>query len=514
MRATDIARHEADERFRYFVNGVVDYAIYMLDTEGRIIDWNAGAERIKGYSAKEAIGRNFAMFYTDEDRAAGVPQRVLAQATKEGRFEAEAWRVRKDGTRFMASVVMDALRDGGGNLIGFAKVTRDIDARVQQQAALAQYQKMDAIGQLTGGIAHDFNNLLHVIRNAADILERRLKDITPEVRNYLDMLKRNADRAASLTARLLAFSRRQVLDPKPINPNALVADLGHLLRQVLGESIAIEAVAGAGAWWISADANQLETAVLNLAVNARDAMPQGGKLTIEVSNALLDETYAAARPEVKVGQYVMIAVSDTGAGMSAEVARKAFDPFFTTKELGQGTGLGLSQVYGFAKQSGGHVAIYSEPGEGTTVRLYLPRAIGAADPRKVQGLSGQPAQGTGTILLVEDDADVREFTSETLGDLGYRVLTAEDAATALQVLDREQGIDLLFTDIGLPGGVNGRKLADEAVRRFPALKVLFTTGYTRNAVIHHNRLDPGVQLIVKPFTQAGLAEKVRAVLAA
>ena len=374
---------------------------------------------------------------------------------------------------------------------------------------------MDALGQLTGGIAHDFNNLLHVIRNAADLLERRLQDAGPEVRNYLDMLKRNADRAASLTQRLLAFSRRQVLDPKPIRPNALIIDVSTLLKQALGENIAIETVTGAGVWWISADASQLETAILNLALNARDAMSGRGKLTIEISNALLDDTYAAAHTEVAPGQYVMIAVSDTGPGMPPEVAAKAFEPFFTTKEIGHGTGLGLSQVYGFVKQSGGHAKIYSEAGAGTTVKLYLPRYAGTPVLQPPPRSPVQPeGMERGKILLVEDDYDVCEFTATVLGELGYEVLTAHDAASALRVLGEQTGVDLLFTDIGLPGGMNGRQLADEALRRFPALRVLFTTGYTRNAVIHHDRLDPGVELIVKPFTQTGLAEKVKHVLEA
>jgi PAS domain S-box-containing protein len=511
----EAARHESDQRFRLFVDGVTDYAIYMIDPEGKVIEWNAGAERIKGYTAGEIIGQNFSRFYTEEDRKAGLPERALEKAVKDGKYEEEAWRVRKDGTRFFASVLLDPLRDASGRLVGFAKITRDIDERVQQQQALAQYQKMDALGQLTGGIAHDFNNLLHVIKNATEILERRLHSVEPEVRNYLDMLKRNADRAASLTNRLLAFSRRQVLDPKPISPNALIVDVTTLLKQALGESVAIETVLGAGVWWISVDANQLETAILNLALNARDAMAGRGKLTIEVSNAFLDENYAAAHMEVKPGQYVMIAVSDTGSGMTKEVAANAFEPFFTTKEIGRGTGLGLSQVYGFIKQSGGHAKIYSEPGEGTTVKLYLPRLSGTPIAQIRPKVPSAP-KGTGkeTILVVEDDDDVCQFTAEVLGELGYRVLTARDAASALRVLEEESDVDLLFTDIGLPGGVNGRELADEALRRSPALRVLFTTGYTRNAVIHHGRLDAGVNLITKPFTQASLAEKVNQIFGA
>jgi PAS domain S-box-containing protein len=509
----EAVRHESDQRFRLFVKGIRDYAIYMLDPRGNVMEWNDGAARIKGYSADEIIGRNFSRFYTEEDRLAGLPQRALETAVREGKYEEESWRVRKDGTKFFASILIDPLRDGAGRLVGFAKITRDIDERVQQQQALAQYQKMDALGQLTGGIAHDFNNLIHVIKNSAGLLERRLQNMEPDVRGYLEMLKRNADRAASLTQRLLAFSRRQVLDPRPINPNNLIADVSTLLEQALGESIAVESVVGAGTWWISVDANQLETAILNLALNARDAMAGSGKLTIEISNAFLDDGYAAAHPEVKAGQYVMIAVSDNGSGMTKEVATKAFDPFFTTKELGQGTGLGLSQVYGFIKQSGGHAKIYSEPGEGTTVKLYLPRLSGFPVVPAPPAPPAPPAgKGKATVLVVEDDDDVCKFTADVLGELGYRVLTARDAASALSVLDEHREIDLLFTDIGLPGGVNGRKLADDALALYPELRVLFTTGYTRNAVIHHGRLDPGVQLILKPFNQLSLAEKIKQTL--
>jgi CheY-like chemotaxis protein len=323
------------------------------------------------------------------------------------------------------------------------------------------------------------------------------------------MLKRNADRAASLTQRLLAFSRNQILDPRPVNPNALVADVTSLLEQVLGEGVAIETVLGAGVWWISVDSSQLETALLNLAVNARDAMAGSGKLTVETSNAFLDEAYAAAHAEVKPGQYVLIAVSDTGSGMTPEVVAKAFEPFFTTKEVGRGTGLGLSQVYGFVKQSGGHAAIYSEPGLGTSVKLYLPRLITPPDVRSEPRAKSLPrGAGHGTILVVEDDEDVARFTADVLAQMGYRVLSAGDAASALHLLDTEAVVDLLFTDIGLPGGVNGRQLADQALQRRPGLRVLFTTGYTRNAVVHHGRVDPGVDLIVKPFTQRALADAV------
>jgi signal transduction histidine kinase/ActR/RegA family two-component response regulator len=411
-------------------------------------------------------------------------------------------------------------------------VARDVTAEKTAQAELAaaqeqlrQAQKMEAVGQLTGGVAHDFNNLLQVVMGSLELLRRRLPpDADERTRRPLQSAAEAAKRGAVLTARLLAFSRRQTLDPKPVEANKLLAGMSDLLRRSLGEAVRIETVLAGGLWRTCADPNQLENAILNLAVNARDAMPaEGGRLTIETANAHLDERYAreAGVPE---GQYVLIAVTDTGSGMSAEVASRAFEPFFTTKEVGQGTGLGLSQVYGFVRQSGGHVKIYSEPGEGTTVKLYLPRlrevagaetaeaaAAGAAGAR--DGRRPPLPEGAGeTVLVVEDDEGVRRFTTEALRDLGYRVLEADGAPAALRLLDAHgAGVDLLFIDVVMPD-MNGRRLADEARRRRPDLKVLFTTGYSRNAIIHNGVLDAGVQLIGKPFTVEDLAEKVRAAL--
>jgi PAS domain S-box-containing protein len=519
-RRADAIRRESEEQFTALVKGVTDYAIFMLDPEGRVVSWNPGAERNKGYAAEEIIGQHFSRFYTDEDRAAGVPQRALQAAREKGKYEAEGWRVRKDGTRFFASVVIDPLREPSGRLIGYAKITRDVTERMQQQqalaetqAALAQSQKMEAVGQLSGGIAHDFNNLLHVITNATEALNRKLQTSDPEIGHLLTMVRRNADRAASLTQRLLAFSRRQPLEPRALDANRLVQGMADLLHSSLGESISVEVVSGSGLWQILADPNQLETAILNLAVNARDAMPNGGKLTIETTNAFLDETYTLSYKDVMPGQYVMIAVSDTGTGMTKEVLSKAFDPFFTTKEVGQGTGLGLSQVYGFIKQSGGHVKIYSEVDRGTTIKLYLPRLVTAAalDDRKEIDFV-HDARAKGTILLVEDEEDVRQFTTQVLRELGYQVTAASNGMSALAALQTMKQLDLLFTDIGLPDGMNGRQLADEVTRRRPGLRVLFTTGYARNAIIHDGRLDPGVDVIVKPFTQASLGRKLEKML--
>ena len=395
----------------------------------------------------------------------------------------------------------------------FAERARQHRALEQARAALAQSQKMEALGQLTGGVAHDFNNLLTVIMGSVETAQRRLRDGDTDVSRFIDAAYRGTQRAASLTRRLLAFARRQTLDPKPLDPNKLVASVIELAHRSLGETIALETVLAGGLWWVAADTSQLESAALNLIFNARDAMPRGGKLTVETGNAYLDETYAAPLDEVKPGQYVMIAVSDNGVGMTKDVAARAFDPFFTTKDAGHGTGLGLSQVYGFITQSGGHVKIYSEPGEGTTVKLYLPRFNAAAMPEIAAATRAVPAgPAKESILVVEDEAEVRAFSTQALADLGYRVLEASDAHAALRVLEREAQVDLLFTDVGLPNGVNGRQLAEEARRRRPTLKVLYTTGYARNAIIHQGRLDAGVELVAKPFTQSDLARRVRDLL--
>jgi CheY-like chemotaxis protein len=370
---------------------------------------------------------------------------------------------------------------------------------------------MEAVGQLTGGIAHDFNNMLAVVIGSLDLLGRRLGGNERALR-YVDAASDGAPRAALLTQRLLSFSRQQPLEPKPTNLNTLVAGMSDLLRHSIGADIRLETVLAGGLWRVEIDPNQLENVILNLVVNARDAMPDGGCLTIETQNAHLDDRYAASNAGVMAGQYVMLAVTDTGAGMPDDVVTKAFDPFFTTKPVGKGTGLGLSQVYGFIKQSGGHVKIYSEPGHGTTVKIYLARLDAAATeplapPRAMATTAGESR----TVLVVEDEPGVRAFTTEALTELGYTVLEARDGAAALRVIEAHPEIDLLFTDVVMPD-MNGRKLADEARIRRPDLKVLFTTGYTRNAVVHNGVLDKGVALIGKPFTIAALADKVREVL--
>jgi signal transduction histidine kinase len=392
-----------------------------------------------------------------------------------------------------------------------ASLQKEIATRQAAEAQLRQMQKMEAIGQLTGGIAHDFNNMLAVIMSAMNLIQRKLKRGETDIGKFVEAATDAASRAANLTARLLAFSRQQPLAPQVIDANRLVTGMSDLLRRTLGEPIRIETVLAGGLWRTFADTSELENAILNLAVNARDAMPEGGRLTIETANCHLDERYSEQHAEVPAGQYVLVAVTDTGTGMPPEVAERAFDPFFTTKEVSKGTGLGLSQVFGFVKQSGGHVKIYSEPGEGTTIKVYLPRYFG--EERVPEQTKGPAVVTTPTelVLVVEDDERVRVGTVAALRDLGYTVIHAGGADEALALLANNPGTALLFTDVIMPG-TNGRKLAELARQTRPDLKVLFTTGFTKNAVVHNGVLDHGVDFIAKPFSIDQLALKIREVL--
>ncbi|MGY3532306.1 ATP-binding protein [Bradyrhizobium sp. USDA 4452] len=399
-----------------------------------------------------------------------------------------------------------------------AKQRRKAEAMVKRfqeieahEAQIRQAQKMEAIGQLTGGVAHDFNNILTVITGTIEILGDAVKD-RPHLARIADLINSAAARGADLTKHLLAFSRRQPLQPRSTDVNELVVDAARLLRPTLGEDIEIESMLAHDLAPALIDPSQLSTAILNLALNARDAMPAGGKLTLETRNAVLDENYARLNAEVRPGQYVMIAVSDTGVGMPGNILDKVFEPFFTTKDAGKGSGLGLSMVYGFVKQSDGHIKIYSEQGYGTSVKLYLPQAAGPPQAPAVDaGVSGSEG-GDESILLVEDDVLVREYVVTQISRFGYHTLAARDAAEALAIIDRGERIDLLFTDVMLSGGMNGRQLATEALKRRPALKVLYTSGYTENALVHHGRLDPGVLLLPKPYVSADLARMLRIAL--
>ena len=387
----------------------------------------------------------------------------------------------------------------------------EVDRRSTAEEALRQSQKLEAIGHLTGGVAHDFNNLLTIIIGNLEGLQRQLAEADAKVRRRVDNAMHGAQRAATLTKRLLAFSRQQPLTPAPIDVNRLMNGLSDFLRRALGEEISLEVVGSGGVWPVEADAAELESVLVNLAVNARDAMPDGGKLTVEAGNSYLDDAYCRRHADVRPGQYVQISVTDTGSGMSQEVLQRAFEPFYTTKQAGQGTGLGLSQVYGFVKQSGGHVKIYSEVGEGSTIKIYLPRFHGEASAQEPSIPLSEQAQTGECVLVVEDDADVRAYVVDTLGGLGYDVLEAKSGEDALRLMAEYKGIGLLLTDVVMPG-MNGRKLAEAARQRRPDLKILYMTGYSRNAIVHQGRLDPGVDLIQKPLSSEQLSVMVRKVL--
>jgi PAS domain S-box-containing protein len=522
QRSAQVAALESERGFRLLVQGVTDYAIYMLSPGGVVTNWNAGAERIKGYSADEIVGQHFSKFYTDEEAAKGTPRKALEIAKREGRFEAESWRIRKDGTRFWAGVVIDAIRDDNGVLIGFAKITRDLTERREAQLQLEQSreqlfqsQKMEAVGQLTGGLAHDFNNLLAGISGSLELIRTRLaQGRIGELERYITAALGASSRAANLTHRLLAFARRQTLDPTAADANKLLADMEELVRRTIGPQIELDTVLVSDLWPVFCDTNQLENATLNLCINARDAMPDGGRLTIKTENIRLDEFGAQLR-DVPPGEYVSVSVTDTGTGMSSEVAARAFEPFFTTKPMGQGTGLGLSMIYGFARQSGGQVRIDSTVGTGTTIQLYLPRYHGALTEEGGEtALANPPRTGSGeTVLVVDDEPSIRMLAMETLEDLGYAAIEAGDAKAGLQILQSNVRVDLLISDVGLPGGMNGRQMADAARIVRPRLKVLFITGYAENAAVGNGQLEPGMHVLTKPFALDKLASRIKTIIA-
>ena len=522
QRNAQLAALESERKFRLLVQGVTDYALYMLDPEGVVTNWNTGAARIKGYREAEVVGRHFSLFYTDEDRTAGVPRQALERAAREGHSELEGWRVRKDGTQFWANAVIDAIRDEDGRLIGFAKITRDLTERRRTQLELeksredlAQSQKMEAIGHLTGGLAHDFNNMLAGISGSLELMKKRLaQGRLNDLERYIVAAQGAASRAAALTHRLLAFARRQTLDPKPINANKLIGAMEDLVRRTGGPNIQIETVLTVGLWTTLCDPNQLENAILNLCINARDAMPDGGRITIETANSWLDERAARER-DMEPGQYVAISVTDTGTGMPPDVRTRAFDPFYTTKPTGQGTGLGLSMVYGFAKQSSGQARIYSEVGQGTTVCIYLPRHWGAEAEEEATEPKleiARKADAGETVLVVDDEPSVRMLVTDVLDELGYSAIEAADGISGLKILRSDVRIDLLITDVGLPGGVNGRQMADAAREKRPTLKVLFITGYAENAAIGNGCLEPGMHVLTKPFAMDRLAARIRSII--
>ncbi|MCC5795156.1 MAG: PAS domain-containing protein [Chromatiales bacterium] len=502
----------SDERFRLISQATND-AIWDWDLVAGTVWWSRGTLEILGFDPEVAepgpeswTGR---IHPDDRDRVVGGIQAVIDGS---GEAWSDEYRMcRDDGAVITVADRGFVIRDDQGGAVRMLGSVIDISERLRLEESLRQAQKLEAVGQLTGGVAHDFNNLLTVILGNAELLGERLAR-EPALRDLATTVMAAATRGAELTQRLLAFARRQPLEPRAVDLNRLVAGMESLLRRALSENIEIEFVRAGGLWVAEIDPAQLESALLNLAINARDAMPDGGRLTIETGNAKLDESYAAMEHDITPGQYVMISVTDSGSGMDAETRGRAFDPFFTTKPAGKGSGLGLSMVYGFAKQSHGHVRIYSEPGEGTAVKLYLPRAQGmtiaaqqAADDTMAKG-------GCEHILVVEDDRLVREHLVAQLRQLGYQVSSAADGQQALDLLKQEADTALLFTDVVMPGGMNGRELAEAARALRPGLKVLFTSGYTENAIIHQGRLDVGVQLLSKPYRRQELAAKVRKVL--
>jgi len=492
------ALRESEQRFRLLVQGVIDYAIYMLSPQGLITNWNLGGERIKGYAPEEVLGTHYRRFFTEEDKAAGVPERALEVAAREGRYESEGWRVRKDGTRFWAHAVIDALYNDEGELLGFAKVTRDNtkqreaqESLEQARAALFQAQKMESIGQLTGGVAHDFNNLLAVVSNGIDIL-RTAPPETASAR-VLDSMRRAVDRGAALTQQLLAFARQQPLEPNVQQLNRLVLGFEGVLRRAAGPLMRFEMDLDPKLRQASIDEARFEAALLNLVVNARDAMPEGGTLEVTTRNVTLAANQAGALP---AGDYVRVSVADTGTGMSEEVRQRAFEPFYTTKEVGKGSGLGLSQVYGFIVQSGGAVTIDTEVGRGTTINLFLP-ALEESLPEAAAPRAAREER----VLIVEDDPLVMESARELFQSMGYGTLHANDAAAALRVLQRDSEVDVLFSDVMMPNGMTGLELAREVRQRYPYIKIILSSGFPQS--------DPEFSIVGKPYRLADLARQLR-----
>jgi len=500
-RGEDLLR-DSEQRFRLLVQGVTDYAIYMLTPEGVVSNWNLGAERIKGYSHGDIVGHHFSLFYTDEDRLRGLPARALTTAGDVGRYEAEGWRVRKDGTRFWANVVIDAIRGDDGRLLGYAKITRDLsekkaaaEALDKAQAALFQAQKIESIGQLTGGIAHDFNNLLSVISSGLELLGMQ-RNPGGDAKT-LDSMRRAIDRGATLTQQLLAFARQQPLEPETRSVNRIISGFESVLRRAANSSIDFTIKLDPKAPNAVIDAARLESAVLNLVVNARDAMPGGGRIVVETVGR---ELAPGEHPSLAAGAYVCLSVSDTGTGMTPDTIARAFEPFFTTKEVGKGTGLGLSQVYGFIKQSGGEITIDSTVGEGTSIVIWLPAVTSHAHD--------VPEVETETVLIVEDEPDLLDVASSLFLSMGYEVMTAASGSDAL-VLLASRDIDILFTDVVMPNGMNGVELAAYTRANHPHVKVLLASGYPQPALkLDRQRLGE-FGFVSKPYRLSDLARSLR-----
>jgi PAS domain S-box-containing protein len=509
-RQAEAELRKNQELFRLLVQGVTDYAIYLLSPDGNVTSWNAGAQRIKGYLPEEIIGTHFSRFYTEEDREAGLPAIALETATLEGRFEREGLRVRKDGSQFWANVVIDAVHNEDGTLFGFAKITRDITERKNAELALEktrqallQAQKMEAIGQLTGGIAHDFNNLLMAIQGSLELMKRRLPENDEVFTKFLDNALQGAHRGAALTQRMLAFARRQELKLEPLDLPELIFGMTNLLQSSLGPSVQIDTHFPLRLPKALADPNQLELALLNLAVNARDAMPKGGSITIAAK-----EVTASADPLLKPGHYICVSLTDTGTGMDEQTLEHALEPFFTTKGVGKGTGLGLPMVHGMAEQSGGKLILKSKPGQGTTVQIYLPVAALETE------IKSEPSEATPfrtirrlRIVCVDDDPLVSFNTSAMLEELGHTVFVAASGPRALEILRHEPLIDLLITDQAMPG-MTGSELGATIRTERPGLPVIIATGFAELAK------DAGAKFptLSKPFQQRDLADVISATM--
>jgi PAS domain S-box-containing protein len=483
------ALKESERHFRLLVSGVTDYALYMLDLAGIVTNWNAGGQRIKGYLPEEIIGQHFSRFYSAADQAAGRPARALRLALENGRYEEDGWRVRKDGTFFWASVVIDPIRDEDGKLLGFAKITRDISERREAQLnlekiqrQLAESQKLDALGQLTGGVAHDFNNLLMIVSGNLHTL-RKLAGNDAKGLRAVQAIEAASQRGASLTRQLLTFARRQSVNPQTVDPADRIRSVREVLDAALGGSIQLVIDAADGIWPVVVDAAEFETALVNLVINARDAMPDGGSVTVRASNIYIDDGN-------RKGDHVAIKVEDTGVGIAPDIVVKVFDPFFTTKAVGKGTGLGLSQVHGFAHQAGGTVTVASELGKGTSFTICLPRSERPIETAEVE----VSALGSGTVLLVEDNPDVANASTVLLEQLGYSVRWVSDADSALREIERA-GIDLVFSDIVMPGKMDGLSLARAIKQKHPALPILLATGYSEAA--QNARVD--FPILRKPY---------------
>jgi PAS domain S-box-containing protein len=505
------ALRESERQFRMLIDGVTDYALYMLDPNGIITNWNRGAQRIKGYTAAEVVGHHFSRFYTAQDRLAGLPARALHTAEYEGHFEAEGWRVRKDNTYFWANVVIDPIRDENGTLVGFAKITRDITERREAQLALQKAQaerdraqKMEVLGQLTGGVAHDFNNLLMIVSGHIQALKKLLPD-QQLGQHSIAMIEAATRRGQSLTRQLLTFSRRQVLNPVPVEIASHIDSFRTMLESSVGSPYKLIASILPGIWPVKIDVDEFELSLLNLTLNARDAMPNGGVITYSAENV---ELRGGDAPDGLTGEFVALTVADTGCGIAPDVLPKIFDPFFTTKDAGLGTGLGLAQVYGFAHQSGGTVSVTSELGKGTSFTLFLCRSTAASDQNAVdtEGL----LHAEGTLLLVEDNPDVAEATAPLIEELGFHVETARNASSALEALARRR-ISVVISDIVMAGPADGIQLGRSIHEQYPDIPVILVTGYNNNSC---NEAQSEFTVLRKPYTLADLSRAIATVSAA